>query len=162
MKRLKFYCLLIVTLLLLRNEIFSQTTEEEYLYTTYGYKEQLLKGLDDKKGYSWKPLSKYIFMSTDKGIPLVGKSGGTMSKFEFEGLFREGGAVPCAIVAIYKATEDMQKRDAVFIPIPHPRSEKNIIAKAEQYFTEEIKLKPKVQTEYVFALGNLAMELAGN
>lgn len=138
----------------------AQTTEDEYLYVTYGYKEQLLKGLDNKKGYTWKPLMQYVFMTGDKAIPLVGKSSSTLSKFEFEGLYRENAPTPCAIVAIYKATEEMLKRDAVFIPILHPQSSKDIIAKAEKYFEEEIKLKSKVQTEYIFALGNLAMYLA--
>ncbi|NJO87153.1 MAG: hypothetical protein HC821_03880 [Lewinella sp.] len=44
----------------------AQTTEEEYRYVTYGYQEQLEKGLDDKKGYSWKPCFSTILSITTK------------------------------------------------------------------------------------------------
>jgi hypothetical protein len=135
----------------------AQTTDEEYLYLTYGYKEQLLKGLDDKKGYSWKPLAEFKF-SNESGKLMWKKA--LISKFEFEGLIRENETAPCAIVAIYKEKEDMKKRDGLFIPIPHADSGQDIIAKARKYFEEEIEFDKNILSFYSLGLSKLAVVLA--
>ncbi len=137
--------------------VYAQTTAEEYLYATFGYNEQLDKGLDDKKGYSWKALTDYKFVN-NKGTLMWKKS--QVSKFEFEGLYRDGESAPCAIVVIYKEDEDMKKKDGVFICIPHPDSGQEILAKAEKYFREEIDLDADVTTYYSLALSKLAIYLA--
>ncbi|MBK8565986.1 MAG: hypothetical protein IPN76_22255 [Saprospiraceae bacterium] len=156
----KIYCL---TTFLLLPYIFlnAQTTEEEYLYVTYGYKEQLLKGLDDKKGYHWEPITDYKFTDEGGGLPFIGGGKDKMpGKFEFEGLFRAGDKAPCAIVAIYKEQENMEKRDGLFIPIPHPDSGQDVLNRAKEYFTKDVKFKPEIRTHYILALQKLSMHLA--
>ena len=140
--------------------VLTQTSEEEYLYLTYGYKEQLLKGLDDKAGYHWIPVTEYRFQHEKKGISILGKTEGGIGQFIFEGLFRDGEDAPCAIIAIYKETESMEKREGAFIPIPHPRSGQDILAKAELYMDKDIKLKPELRMNYILALQKVAMQLA--
>jgi len=135
----------------------AQTSEEEYLYVTYGYKEQLLKGLDDKKGYSWKPITEYKYVN-DSGTLVWKKS--LVSKFEFEGLYRSGETAPCAIVAIYKEDETMKKKDGQFICIPHADSGQDIIAKAKKYFEEEIGFDKNILSYYSLGLSKLAITLA--
>lgn len=135
----------------------AQTSGEEYLYLTYGYKEQLLKGLDDKKGYSWKPLAEFKF-SNESGKLMWKKA--LVSKFEFEGLFRENETAPCAIVAIYKEKEDIKKKDGLFIPIPHADSGQEIIGKAKTYFEEEVDFDKNVLSFYSLGLSKLAIVLA--
>ena len=147
----------IITLLLLSHDLFSQTTHDEYLYTTYGYKEQLLKGLDDKKGYSWKPITEFAF--TQKAGKLMWKKS-SRSKFEFEGLYRVGEYAPCSIVVIYKEQEHLPKREGTFICLPHPNSGKDILAKSAQYFEEEIGFEKNVLNYYSQSLSKLAMVLA--
>ncbi len=137
--------------------IDAQTTEEEYLYATFGYNEQLDKGMDDKKGYSWKTLTDYNFVNK-KGTLMWKKS--QVSKFEFEGLYRDGESAPCAIVTIYKEDEDMKKKDGVFLCIPHPDSGQDVLAKAETYFQEEIDFDADVLSYYSLALSKLAIHLA--
>jgi hypothetical protein len=139
---------------------FAQTTEEEYLYLTYGYKEQLLKGLDDKKGYRWEPVTDYKFILEGGGLPLIGSKERAPGKFEFEGLYRTHQNAPCAIVAIYKEWATMEKRDGLFIPIPHPASGQEVLDKAKTYFTDEVKFKTDIRTQYILALQKLAMHLA--
>lgn len=135
----------------------AQTSDEEYLYLTYGYKEQLLKGLDDKKGYSWQPLSEFKF-SNESGKLMWKKA--LISKFEYEGLFRDNETAPCAIVAIYKEEEDMKKKDGIFIPIPHAESGQDIVAKAKIYFEEEIDFDKNLLSFYCLGLSKLAVVLA--
>ncbi len=149
--------LITFTLCLFHSLLFCQTSEEEYLYVTYGYKEQLLKGLDDKKGYYWKPITEYKF--TDESGTLVWKKS-MVSKFEFEGLYRDDETAPCAIVAIYKSNETMKKKDSVFIPIPHADSSQETIAKAKKYLEEDINFAKSTLSFYSLALGKLAMVLA--
>ena len=139
------------------NLTFSQTTEEEYLYVTYGYKEQLLKGLDDKKGYSWRSVTEFKF--TDESGTLTWKRS-QVSKFEFEGLYRTSENFPCAIFAIYKEKEDMKKKDGVFICIPSANSGQDIIAKAKKYFEEEIDFERSTLSYYCLGLSKMAIVLA--
>ena len=153
------YCLVFLFLSLFFSS-FSQTTEEEYLYVTYGYKEQLLKGLDDKKGYRWETITEYRFKEEGNGLPVIGNKAVPPGKFEFEGLHRTGENAPCAIVAIYKEKDSMEKRDGLFIPIPHPKSDQEVLERGKMYYTKEIKFKPAIQTQYILALQKLAMYLA--
>ena len=150
---------LLLLLLLTFNFIlgYAQTTEEEYLYVTYGYDEQLDKGLDDKKDYAWKPLTDYKF-TNNQGSLIWKKS--KVSKFEFEGLYRENENAPCAIVVIYKEQENQKKKDGIFICLPHPNSSQEIIKKAELYFREKIDFKPDLLNYYSLALSKLAVYLA--
>ena len=154
MRKLLF--ILLITLMYVGNT-YAQTTEEEYLYVTFGYDEQLDKGLDDKKGYSWKPLTDYKFVNK-KGTLMWKKS--QVSKFEFEGLYRDGESTPCAIVSIYKEDADMKKKDGVFVCIPHPDSGQEVLAKAETYFLEEIDFDADVLSYYSLALSKLAIHMA--
>ncbi len=135
----------------------SQTTEEEYLYVTYGYKEQLLKGLDDKDGYSWSTLAEFPFVNASGNL-LWKKS--IPSKFVFEGLYRDDESRPCAIVAIYKEKADMARKDGTFICLPHPESGQEIIGKAKVYFEEEIDFDKDLLNYYSQGLHKLAMTLA--
>lgn len=153
----KMKTLLLISLLGLSMACFSQTSEEEYLYVTYGYKEQLLKGLDDKKGYSWRPITEFNFLN-DSGKLVWKKS--LPSKFEFEGLYRDEEDTPCAIVAIYKEKESMKKKDGLFICIPHAKSDQAILAKADTYFEEEIDFDKAVLKHYSGGLSKLAIVLA--
>ncbi|HFA51000.1 MAG TPA: hypothetical protein ENJ95_18470 [Bacteroidetes bacterium] len=154
------YTILSIVLFFVSDSIYSQTTEEEYLYVTYGYKEQLLKGLDDKKGYHWEILTEYKFREKSSGLPLIGSKGLPPGKFEFEGLHRSGEDAPCAIVAIYKEKENMEKWDGLFIPIPHPESDTEVLDRGKKYYTKDVKFKSEVQTQYILALQKLAMYLA--
>lgn len=151
--------LLTVAVLLLvgLSSLLGQTTEEEFLYTALGYKEQLLKGLDDKAGYRWKPICGYTFPN-ESGKLIWKKS--AISSFEFEGLYRSGENAPCSIVAIFKEDAAARKRDGLFICLPDPASGQEIIAKARKYFLEEVELSDKELEEYTFALGKLALTLA--
>ncbi len=135
----------------------SQTSMEEYLYVTFGYKEQLQKGLDDKKGYSWKPLLQHKF-SFKKGGFITDQY--QVGVFDFEGLYRDGESAPCATVAIFKETEGMAKKDGVFGCIPHPKTEKDIQALAEKYLLEKTQFSVRVFQQYAIGLGKLAMKLA--
>lgn len=137
-------------------QLFGQTSEEEFLYANLGYKEQLLKGLDDKKGYSWKPLSDYTY-SDKKGM--IGKKF-QQSKFLFEGLYRDGESTPCALVAIYLENETMEKKNGTFICIPHPNSGQTVAGKARDYFDDEVKFNSDQLFHYSIALGRLSMYLA--
>jgi hypothetical protein len=149
----------VITVLLLGgfSSLFSQTTEEEFLYTALGYKEQLLKGLDDKSGYRWESICGYTFPN-ESGKLIWKKS--AISSFEFEGLYRSGENAPCSIVAIFKEDAEARKRDGLFICLPDPASGQEIIAKAHKYFLEEAELSDKELEEYTFALGKLALTLA--
>ncbi len=139
--------------------LFSQTSEEEYLYVTYGYKEQLLKGLDDKKGYAWKQILEYKFVYDNE--KLIGHKS-NLSLFTFEGLYRIGESKPCAIVSIYRKDENMKKRDGVFICIPHPKSETDIYAKMETYFKEKVDFNALLLRYYALALSKLGIVIAQN
>ena len=137
--------------------LFSQTTEDEYLYVTYGYKEQLLKGLDDKKGYSWKEILEYKFVYDNE--KLIGHRS-SISLFTFEGLYRMGESKPCAIVSIYRKDENMKKRDGVFTCIPHPKSGSDIYAKMETYFKEKVDFNALLMRYYALALSKLGILIA--
>lgn len=137
----------------------AQTTMEEYLYVTYGYKEQLQKGLDDKKGYSWKPLLLHKFAYKRNGFFNGQYQTGV---FEFEGLYREGESTPCAIVSIFREREGLYKQEGVFVCIPHPRTEKDIQDKAEQFLLDEAKFSENIFQQYALGLGKLAIRLAVN
>lgn len=152
--------ILFIAMIFVLSLAHSQTSEEEFLYLTYGYKEQLLKGLDDKKGYYWTVATDYKFVHEKTGLPFLGGNDVGGGKFEFEQLFREGENAPCAIVAIYKEKENMEKRDGLFIPIPHPESGQEVLRRAKDYLTKEVKFKPEIRTQYILAMHKLAMHMA--
>jgi hypothetical protein len=143
---------------LLHLTLVAQTTEEEYLYVSFGYKEQLLNGLDDKKGYSWKQLSEYKFVYDNE--KLIGRKSGMVSIFSFEGLYRAGETKPCAIVAIYREKESLKKRDGVFICLPHPKSGTDIFAKVQTHFEKTVDFNSVQLRHYGLALGRLATTIA--
>jgi hypothetical protein len=91
---------------------FSQTTEEEFNYLTKGYKIQLESGLDMKKGYTIKDYGTWGTKYTD---------------FErnatFKGLFRDGEDKPCAVLMIFKKTNNDY---AEYVCIPHMESDEII------------------------------------
>jgi hypothetical protein len=140
-----------------QNDIFSQTTQEEYLYVTFGYKEQLQKGLDDKKGYSWKPLMQHQFSYKKNGFLNAQFQTGV---FDFEALYRDTVARPCAFGIIFRERQGIAKKDGVFVCIPHPLSDKDIHLKAEKYVLEEAKFSESVFQQYAVALGKLAIKLS--
>lgn len=129
----------------------AQTSEEEFLYANLGYQEQLLKGLDDKKGYRWKVITEYLYQDKPKH---------PKRSFQFEGLYREGERRPCAIVVIYREDRQEEKRDGTFFCIPSSESEAEILAKAQTYFVKEVKFNDSVKLAYIQALSKLAMYLA--
>lgn len=134
--------------------LYGQTTEEEYQYVTYGYREQLQKGLDDKKGYNWEPILQYKFQyEVDK---FIGKESHT-GLFDFEGLYRTGSATPCATVAIYREKDNMSKKDGVYICIPHHESTQGVLDKAEQYLKDKVNFSKQLTHHYAIALGKMAM-----
>lgn len=135
----------------------AQTTEEEYLYVTYGYKEQLQKGLDDKKGYSWKPLLEYKFVYDDK--KMIGRNAYT-GAFVCEGLYRTGETKPCAIVVIHKKNETMKKRDGLFICLPHPKSDSGVFSKLNTYYDKNVDFNNILFKHYSLALSKLATTIA--
>ena len=136
----------------------SQTTEEEYLYLTFGYQEQLQNGLDDKEGYYWKPVLDEYY-TEDKGIPVINRSKQS-GLFKFEALMRTGEDHPSALVAIYLEDHKMKKRDGLFIPIPSSKSNPVIIGKANWYLEEELKLDRTTFRNYSIALQRLAIHIA--
>ena len=140
-------------------QTFGQITNEEYLYTILGYKEQLQKGLDDKKGYEWKPLCEHRFVNNSG--KLVWKKT-QVSQFLFEGLYRIGEQTPCAIVAIYLEDKEMPKKDGVFISIPHENSSQSILQKASVRLEKEVDLSPGTLLHYARGLQKLAIKLAQN
>jgi hypothetical protein len=137
--------------------VVAQTSEDEFLYVTYGYKEQLLKGLDDKKGYSWKLLLEYKFVYDDK--KMIGRNAYT-SSFIFEGLYRAGETKPCAIVVIHKKDEKANKRDGLFICLPHPKSDSGILAKLNAYYDKNVDFNTTLFRHYSLALGKLSTTIA--
>lgn len=149
--------LLTITCVVICTLLFSQTTEEEYQYVTYGYREQLQKGLDDKDGYFWKPIIQHRFQyEVDKFFGKETHNG----LFDFEGLYRLGNSTPCATVAIYREKDNMSKKDGVFICIPHHDSTQGIFDKAENYFKKEVCFPKEIMHFYVIGLGKLAMAYA--
>lgn len=140
-----------------RLDVASQTTTEEYLYVTFGYKEQLQKGLDDKKGYAWKPLSQHQFPYKKSGFLNSQYQTGV---FDFEGLYRNGETRPCAIVAIFRERQGLHKKDGTFVCIPHLLTDKDIQTKAEKYLLEEARFSENVFQQYSIGLGKLAIKLA--
>lgn len=153
---IKKYFVLIVGILL-GGHASSQTTQEEYLYVTLGYKEQLQKGLDDKKGYSWKSLYQHQFPYKKSGF-LNGKV--ETGVFDFEALYRYNEAQPCSFVAIFREKQGIGKKDGKFVCIPHPLSQKDIHAKAEKHLCEEANFSGPVFQQYAIALSKLAIKLA--
>lgn len=153
MKSIHLWPLLLAVLLSGGTASQAQTTNEEYLYVTLGYKEQLLKGLDDKKGYSWRQLYQYKFVA-DNG-KLLGRKV-QVGVFDFEGLYRTGEAKPCAIVAIYREMEGIPKKDGVFWCLPHPKSGQDVFGKADKHFTEEVGLEKYLLEAYALAVQRLA------
>lgn len=142
---------------ILPNLGLSQTTQEEYLYVTLGYKEQLQKGLDDKKGYSWKPLSQHQFSYKKSGFLSAQYETGV---FDFEALYRNSETQPCAFVSIFREKQGIGKKDGVFVCIPHPLSQKDIQAKAEKHLLDDAKFSAAVFQQYAIALSKLAIKLA--
>ena len=149
-------CIPIFLFLMVSMISYSQTNEEEYLYLTFGYQEQLQKGLDDKKGYSWKTITQYKF-SNKSGLPVINKTS-FVSSFQFEGLYRDKESYPHSIVCIYRKDESVKKRDGIFIPIPHHKSGQDILAKADEYLKKEINLKPEILYHYSIALSRLVAQ----
>lgn len=135
-------------------QLFGQTTEEEYQYVTYGYREQLQKGLDDKEGYYWKPIYQHKFQyEVDKFF----RKETHIGLFDFEGLFRKGSSTPCATVAIYREKDNMSKKDGLFICLPHHESTQGISDKAELHLKEKACFSKQIMHHYIVALGKMAM-----
>jgi len=137
--------------------IIAQTSTEEYLYVTFGYKEQLQKGLDDKKGYAWKHLLQHQFPHKKSGFL---NSQYQTGLFDFEGLYRNGETNPCAFVVIFRERQGLHKKDGMYVCIPHPLTDKDIQAKAQKYLLEAAKFSESVFQQYAIGLGKLAIKLA--
>ncbi len=153
MKRAFFILITVMSSVL----VFSQTSDEEYQYVTYGYREQLQKGLDDKDGYYWKPVYEYRFeYQEDK---FFGKNK-FIGLFSFEALFRKDDSTPCAIVAIYRAKDHWPKKDGVFLCIPHHKSMKGVFSNTEKYMEEEVDFTDDVMFNYSIAAGRMAMAVS--
>lgn len=152
-----FFLIIFFSVFTYQNDAIAQTSEQEYLYSIHGYKEQLQKGLDDKKGYFWKPLFQHKFPHRKNGF----FSGQFLTGiFDFEALHREGESKPCAFVVIFREQEGISKKDGIFICIPHPKTEKDIQAMAEKYLIEESKFSENVFRQYAIGLSKLAITLA--
>lgn len=101
----KIISVLAILLLAGLSIVCSQTTMEEYNYLSEGYKMQIEKGLDMKKGYIIKEYDTW------------GMDYGTFERqVIFKGLFREGKDKPCAILMILRRTNSDYEE---FICIPH-------------------------------------------
>lgn len=140
----------------LTQNLFAQTTEEEFRYTIYGYQEQLIKGMNDKEGYFWKPFSSYRF--TDDGNRLMKKS--QLSQFDFIGLYHIGTSRPCAMVCIYKERLEESVENWQFIGLVLPQSPQGLRAMAENYLVDEIKFPTHIGLKYQLALSHFAMALS--
>jgi hypothetical protein len=95
---------------------FGQTTMEEYLYVTKGYKVQIESGLDMKQGYKLEDITESTVTSGDSSY----------RKTSFKGLFRKGERTPCAIMCIYSNVVDNRLESTDYICIPHVDSSKEI------------------------------------
>ena len=82
--------------LVLCTELYSQTTQEEYNYVTKGYKDQIEKGGDMKKGYRFVDITESSF-ATGSSV---------QRKCNFKALFKEGKNKPCAILCIYTRSDN--------------------------------------------------------
>lgn len=137
--------------------ISAQTTEEEYQYVAYGYKEQLQKGMDDKKGYYWKPIFQYRFTyQEEKFVKKLTYTG----LFDFEGLYLIGETTPRAVVAIFRKEDNMSKKDGVFMCVPHHKSMQGLLTESARYLKEEVRFSENILYHYTIALGSLAMALS--
>lgn len=96
--------------------VFAQTTQVEYNYLTKGYKIQIESGLDMKKGYELRD---------------YGTWGTNYNSFKrnatFKGLYRNGDETPCALLMVFKKTNN---KYVDYICIPHYNSEDSVWIKA--------------------------------
>lgn len=103
----------IITLILLFTTILkaqSQTTIEEYNYITRGYKDQLEKGLDMKKGYLFSEIS--TIQTNERTATLK-----ALNRID-----SKGAKIIAAYMIIYKKVD----AESEYICIPHPNSEEKI------------------------------------
>ena len=101
MKKILYFSFLLISFTTFsqnENTSVSGTTQEEYNYLTKGYKDQIEKGLDMKKGYILKNVDEDFsntLTTVENNIrkPITRKN-------EFKLLFRENEELPCAILMI--------------------------------------------------------------
>lgn len=101
-------------------QLAAQTTQEEYNYLTKGYKEQIEKGLDMKKGYSFKDLGTFEY-----------KSGIELRRSEFKALMKEGDSKYRAILLIYRRVG----ADPYYVCIPTPDAPEDIWNQTQYFMT---------------------------
>lgn len=114
----------------------AQTTYEEYIYLTKGYKTQLENGLDMKQGY--RMVAVPVFVESVRNDTLSSPLNVFQKDIwqvqrtaQFKALYREGDDKPCAMLCLYekharnKATNEVQKF-VDYICIPHYTSDAKI------------------------------------
>ena len=126
--------------------LFSQTTQEEYNYITKGYKIQLESGLDMKKGYSLTELESWgLTHNSEK------------RNCTFKGLFREGQSKPCAIMLIYKRT-DLANGAVFYICIPSHDAPENIWEQTLGFINDNFKENIQLNNTVIWALMKFASQ----
>ena len=118
--------------------IHSQTTKEEYNYLSQGYRMQLERGLDMKKGYK---LEDYDTWGMDYGT--------FKRQVIFKGLFREGENKPCAILMILKRTNSDYEE---YICIPHYESTEEMWDQAYKDFKNATDQWPQSSRGYAWGM----------
>ncbi|MBC6996158.1 hypothetical protein QWY85_05015 [Neolewinella lacunae] len=127
----------------------AQTSQEEYLYVVYGYKEQLAKGLDNKDGYTWESLYQYDF--SYQQAKLLGKET-KKGRFLFSVLRKKDTNEYRATVVIFLDESNRMQSEGMFWCIPHPKSTSALKEQSHEYLATELKLPPEILLGYAQAL----------
>jgi len=150
MKTKKLILLLFILLIGCSSDLlFSQTTQEEYNYLTKGYKDQIEKGQDMKKGYKISDLGTW---NTE--------SGKEKRECEFKGLYRTGQTKPCAILMIFRRT-DIPQGANFYICIPSINATPEIWDQTLDFINKNFQGNDMAMKTIIWALMKFSAQEAG-
>lgn len=115
----------IILLLITATVTLAQTTQEEYNYLTEGYKEQLEKGLDVKRGYKFGE-GKQVYVSGNDG----------KFTFDFKPLIREVDNKVAAISVRIQVDKAINSDIFLCIPIDNPELQKQFEKTVSKKFVQ--------------------------
>lgn len=126
----------------------AQTTQDEYNYLTKGYKEQIEKGYDMKKGYTMTDLGNW-------GL----NYGAQQRQCTFKGLVRQGQKQPCAILMIYQRT-DIANGANWYICIPSNNSSDEMWQQTLAFINSNLKDNNPMLETFIWALMKFSSHMA--
>lgn len=114
---------LLLAFVLVAGAALAQTTQEEYNYLTEGYKEQLEKGLDTKRGYVFGP-EQVISIDDGKFI------------FTFKPLLRESENKLAAVSVRIQSNKAISSDIFLCIPVDNPTLQKEFEKQVGKRFVQ--------------------------